>query len=86
MEQHTEKDKDLEEPVLINAVQEAPDTPSQKRCQNMHRDENRHTDPANAMQDEGQHGTLSLISQGGRQADISIQAHLSLLENFVWGK
>jgi hypothetical protein len=86
MEERTEKDKDLEEPVLVNAVQKAPDAPSQKRCQNVHRDKNRHADPADSMQDEGQHGTLPFISQGGRQADISIQAHLSLLENLVWGK
>jgi hypothetical protein len=86
MEQHTKKDEDLKEPVLVNIIQKAPDAPSQERCQEMHRDENGHADPADAMQDKSQHGSLSFIAQGRRQADIPIQAHLSLLESLIWGK
>jgi hypothetical protein len=86
VEQHAKKDKDLKEPVLVNIVQKAPDAPSRKRRQNVHRDKDRHAYPANAVQDEGQHGTLPLVSQGGGQADISFQAHRSLLEILELGR
>jgi hypothetical protein len=51
----------------------------------MHRYKNCHAYASNAVQDKGQHGTLTAVPQAGRQADVSIQAHLRLLENLVLG-
>jgi hypothetical protein len=82
VKEHTEKDEDLEELVLVDTVQKAPDVPTQKRCQNVHRDENRHAHAAYAVQDKGQHGPLAPVPQGSAQANVPFQAHLGLLERF----
>jgi hypothetical protein len=46
----------------------------------MHRDEDSHAQPANAVQDKRQHGAATSVSQARLQADIPFQAHLRLLE------
>jgi hypothetical protein len=49
----------------------------------MHRHENCHAQPADTVQDKRQHRTLAFVPQSRGQADISFQAHLRLLTNFV---
>jgi hypothetical protein len=83
MEQRAEKYEELEKPVRINVIGKAPNISTCKRCQDVNRYENGHPQPTDAMQDERQHGTFSLVSQACEQADISIQAHLRLLGNMV---
>jgi hypothetical protein len=51
----------------------------------MHRDKNCHAHTTDAVQDKCQHGALAAVPQAGRQADVSIQAHLRLLGNLVLG-
>jgi hypothetical protein len=80
MEQHAEKNEDLEGPVLINAVQGITDVASHKGSKQMYRDKNRHPQPTNPMQDERQLVHLSPITQACPQWDIPLQAHLSLLD------
>jgi hypothetical protein len=63
MEQNAKENYDLEDPVFVNAVYERPAFSAQKRSQNMQRNKDRHPQPANAMQDERQHWSLSLITQ-----------------------
>jgi hypothetical protein len=70
VEQHTEENKNLEKPVLVNVVEEFPNIPAKVRCQNVHCYKDRHPQPADAMQDKRQHGALSLVSQSRDQADI----------------
>src|SRR5512140_1686477 len=82
MEQHAEKDKDLEEPIFVDCVEKNPDLTPGEGCQDVHRNENRHAQPTNTMQHKSQHGALTAISQAGCQADISLQAHLCLLKKF----
>jgi hypothetical protein len=79
-----EENKYLEQPVLVNVIQELSNVPAQERCQDMHRYENCHAQPADPMQDKGQHRTLAPVPQARSQADISIQAHLRLLEKLIW--
>jgi hypothetical protein len=43
-------------------------------------DKDRHAQAADAVQDECQHWTFTLVPQTGNQADISFQAHRGLLE------
>jgi len=71
VEQGAEENEYLERPVLVNIVQESPDTPAQKRHENMHGDEDSHAQSPDAVQDKGQIWTLPLISQACPQADIS---------------
>src|SRR5512138_3170494 len=86
MEEHTEKDKDLEKPVFVNRVEKNPDLAPGEGCQDVHCDEDRHPQPADAMQDESQHGTLPSVAQAGSQADIPVQTHLRLLKGWFWKK
>jgi len=79
MEQSTEENEDLEKPVCVNVIKEASDTSPYERGQNMHRYEDSHTQPADAMQDKGQHWSLSFVPQARGQANIPFQAHLCLL-------
>jgi hypothetical protein len=83
MEKCAEKDEDLKQPMFVNRVENSPDLTAQERCQDMHRYKNCHAYASNAVQDKGQHGTLTAVPQAGRQADVSIQAHLRLLKNSV---
>jgi hypothetical protein len=46
----------------------------------MHGHENRHAQPANAVQDKRQLGTFSPVAQACPERDVPIQAHLSLLD------
>jgi hypothetical protein len=43
MEQHTEENNDLKDPVLVNIVYESSALPAQESCQDMYCDEDRHT-------------------------------------------
>jgi len=63
MEQNAKENNDLEDPVLVNAVYERPAFSAQERSQNVNGDEERHSQPANAVQNERQHRTLPLVSQ-----------------------
>jgi hypothetical protein len=71
VKQGAKENENLKHPVFVNGIQESPDISTQKRCQNMYGNEDRHAQSPNAMQDERQHWTLSFISQACHQADIS---------------
>ena len=65
VEQRAEENEDLEEPVLVDRVDEIRRPRRlRKRGQDVHRDENRHAQAADAVQDEGQHRPLALVAQG----------------------
>jgi hypothetical protein len=83
MEEYTEEDENLKQPVLVDCIEKDTDLTAQERCQDMHSDKNCHAYAADAVQDKGQHGTLASVTQASRQADVSVQAHLRLLENLV---
>jgi hypothetical protein len=80
MEQYKEEEKYLENPVLINRIGEDPHLCAHERRQDMDGHKDGHAQPADAMQNIRQHRALSFVSQGLRQADVSFQAHLCLLE------
>jgi serine/threonine protein kinase len=42
MEEHTEEDEDLKQPVFVNRIEKTADLPTQERCQDMNRDKNRY--------------------------------------------
>jgi hypothetical protein len=80
MEQHKEEEEYLENPVFINRIGEDPNFGSHERRQDVYGHKDSHAQPANAMQNIRQHRALPFIPQGLRQADVSFQAHLCLLE------
>jgi hypothetical protein len=85
VEKHAKEDEDLKQPMFVNRVEKRPDLTVQERCQDVHRNKNCHAHAANAVQDKSQHWALAFIPQASCQADVSIQAHLRLLENLLFG-
>jgi hypothetical protein len=86
MEERAEKDKNLKQPVLVNVVQKDSGVATDERCQDVHRHKNCHAQSADPVQDKSQHRTLASVPQALCQADISFQAHRSLLEKLVLGR
>ena len=70
MEQGAEEDEDLESPVLVDAVEQDPRRSARERGEHVGCHEDDDAQPADAVQDKGQHGTLALVAQGCCQADI----------------
>ncbi len=75
MEEGREEDKDLEEPVLIDIVQESPDLALKKGCYDVHGDKDRHAQSADTMQDKRQLPAPSPVPQACPQRYVPIQAH-----------
>jgi len=84
MEQSTEEDEYLEEPVLVDGIDEDPGTCSpglvgEKGSQHVQRNEDDYSQAANPVQDKSQHRPVPLISQAFHKANIPFETHLLLL-------
>jgi hypothetical protein len=89
MEKGTEEDEYLEEPVLIDGVDEDPRTrpPSlvgEKGRQNVKCDEDHDTQATNPVQDISQKRAFALISQAFHEANIPFETHLRLLKTMCF--
>src|SRR5450759_1518012 len=85
MEQRTEEDEYLEEPVLVDGVDEDPGARppglvGEEGRQNVQCDEEDDTQATNPVQDICQHRTFPLISQAFHEANIPFETHLRLLK------
>ncbi len=83
-----EEDEYLEEPVLVDGVDEDPGTcppgmvgEEGRQDVQCHKDDD--TQPADPVQDIGQHRAFPLISQAFHEANIPFKTHLRLLNHYV---
>jgi hypothetical protein len=80
MEHDAEEDDNLKNPAFVKTVQVDTCRPSQEGRQDVNRNEDRHPQAADAVQDVRQHRALPFVTQGGCQADTPRQAHTGLLK------